>query len=406
MNVKVLTEGLVPRTRSGRLLTFCAGIDSLTIGLFLAVPMLYFVPMLGIEAVTVGLVLSIANVAGLLSPVPFGSLADRVGPNRVYIGLMVVRATGFVSYVFVTEVVGYLVVTTVIAAATRACLPLLQVVVGEVEDESTRARTTATLRAFNNIGLTGGFLVTALAQLTGSRLGFQAAFVLDALALLSAAGAMLLIGKVTRTAPAEEDRAPRTPFRDLRFLVLTSANAILLLHDAILFVLLPLWIVRQGLPGPVGPLLLAVNTVLTVLLQITLSRNLKGVAQAARMLRRGCAFMLLSCALFLVAEHTGWALVLAAAAVVALTIGENMHTIAAWEMSYAMAPPAARGRYLSLFSAGASTELVFGPVLITAVVLPAAALGWVILAALFAAATALMIMAFRPTTTTSEVTHV
>lgn len=391
------------------MLTFCAGIDSLTIGLFLAVPTLYFVPQLGISAVTVGLALSVANIVGLVSPLPFGSLADRYGAKRVYVGLMAVRAAGFVSYVFVTEVAGYLVVTTVIAGATRACLPLLQVMVGEVVDDDARTRTMASLRAFNNIGLTGGFLVTGLAQLSGVRLGFQAAFVLAAMALLSAASMMVLIGRAAVARPksvAVDESAARTPFRDVRFLVFTAANAVMLLHDAVLFILVPLWVVREGLPGVISPLLLAVNTVLTVLLQIMLARNFNGVAQAARMLRRSCAVLLLACALFMVAENLGGALALVVIAAVAMTVGENLHAIAAWEMSFAMSPPGARGRYLSLFGAGAGTELVFGPVLVTAVILPATTLGWILLAVLFTVATTLMVLAVRPLALREEATHV
>jgi MFS family permease len=400
--VQGFVNALVPGTRPGRVLAYCATVDSVTIGLFLAATTLYFVAVLGIAAVTIGAALAAANIAGLIAPVPLGGLADRIGARKVYVALMGVRAVGFLGYVFVTEVVGYLVVTCVIAGATRSCLPLLQVVVGEVESEAARTRTMASMRAFNNIGLTVGFLVSGLAQLTASRLAFQASFAFSALALASVGAAMLLVGRLVSATPkAEPEVQPppgRTPFRDPRYLVLTAGNAVMMLHDAILFILLPLWVVRHGLPGMVSSVLFAVNTVLTILLQIYVSRYASGASASVRLLRWGLVALLVSCALFVAADsqETVVAVALAVLAVITLTVGENLHAIAGWEMSFVMSPTNARGRYLSLFSAGTSTQLVFGPVLMTAVILPAATLGWVIMAGLFLTATAAMVFAVTP----------
>jgi MFS family permease len=408
--IRGFVDALVPASRTGRVLAYCATVDSLTIGLFLAATTLYFVAVLGIPAVTIATALAVANIAGLVIPVPLGGLADRIGARKVYVSLMGVRATAFLGYVFVTDVVGYLLVTCVISAATRSCLPLLQVVVGEAETEDTRTRTMASMRAFNNIGLTVGFLLSGLAQLAHSRFAFQVTFCVCALALASVGAAMVLVGRLVTAAPApsrpggEAEPAGRSPARDWRFLVVTAGNAVMMVHDSVLFILLPLWVVRHGLSGAVTSVLFVINTVLTILLQVVISRYANGAARALRLLRWACLALLVACALFAFAD-TGdavVALLLAVTLVVTLTVGENLHSTSGWELSFVMAPRAARARYLSLFSVGTSTQLVFGPVLMTAVVLPLDVLGWVVMGALFLAATAAITVAAKPFATEKQ----
>ncbi|MFD8087820.1 hypothetical protein ACFV4F_39735, partial [Kitasatospora sp. NPDC059722] len=85
----------------------------------------------------------------------------------------------------------------------------------------------------------------------------------------------------------------------------------------------------------------------------------------------------------------------AVVAVAMLTVGENLHAVSRWEISYELAPPAGRSSYLSLFSTGMSAQLIIGPFLATGLLLPAGAAGWVLLAALFAGATAVTVLASR-----------
>lgn len=73
-------------------------------------------------------------------------------------------------------------------------------------------------------------------------------------------------------------------------------------------------------------------------------------------------------------------------AVVLLTVGENLHAVAAWNLSYEMAPAPARARYLATFSLGVTGQQILGPVLMTAVMLPLGSIGWALLAVVFALA--------------------
>lgn len=412
-----LFDAILPRTPRGRVLAYGSAIDSVATGMFLAAATLYFVGIVGIPVARVGVALSLANVFGLVSPVPLGWLADRIGARRVYLALLMVRAVGYVGYVFVTEYRGYALLTCLLTAASRACTPLLQVIVGEFEGTRERTQTMASLRSVNNIGLTVGFLMAGVVQATNSRAAFAGLFVFNGLAFLVVAGATIRAARIPPETPPAADYpgSPaatgavaepaepaagryRSPYRDGPFLTFTLANAVLLLHDSILFILMPLWVVeRSGLPASVSSILLSVNTVLTVAVQVYLSRLTHGVALSRRLLHAACALLVGACALFALVDHRAVPVLVtgAAAAVVLLTLGENLHAVAGWELSYRMSAPATRTQYLSLFSLSQTAQMIVGPVLITSVVLPGGPAGWLLLAAAFVAATAVATLVAR-----------
>ncbi|MFJ9950392.1 MFS transporter [Kitasatospora sp. NPDC091207] len=400
-----LTAALLPSSRQGRIMAAGTTVDAVANGLYLATATLYFVHYLDISAVAVGTAIAAANIAGLLSPLVFGPVADRFGARPVYVALTLVRGLGFIGYALVGSYAGYLVVTCLTIAAARACSPLLQVIVGEFEGAAERTKTMASLRAITNIGLTAGFLLAALVQAAQSRAAFVALFLFNAAAFAAVALAVVRAGRVAGSAApapaaatAEAGVPNGSPYRDRRFLLVTAANAVLMLHDCVLFILLPLWVVeRAGLPASASSGLLAINTVLTVVLQLSVARFAQGLAKALRMLRIACLFLVLACAFFAFADGRGKALALAAAvvAVALLTVGENLHAVSRWEISYELSPPAGRSRYLSLFSTGMSAQLIVGPFLATGLLLPSGAVGWVLLAALFAGATTVTVLAGR-----------
>ncbi|MCM1945265.1 MFS transporter [Streptomyces sp. G2] len=405
-----ISAALLPESRSGRTVALAAAVDAMAVGLFLAAATLYFVGTVGISAVAVGGALTAANVLGLLAPAPFGSLAGRLGALPVYVGLTLVRAAGFLAYAAVDGLAGYLTVTCAVTVATRAAIPLLQVVVGELEPPERRTRTMAALRAVANIGMTAGFLLAAVVQATRERSAFTALFVANAAAFTAVALLVLRARRLAAPAAGKPPPVPEetpaaahgSPYRDRRFLAAAAANAVLLLNDSVLFVLVPLWTARQeGLPSGTASVVLAVNTVLTVVLQVYVARLASHAAGALRLLWPAWLALVAACLLFAAADGRGLAVALGAVvlAVTALTVGENLHAVSAWELSYVMAPPRARPQYLSVFSMGMSAQLIAGPVLMTAFVLPSGPLGWLVLAGLFTAATAVFAAAARPAAT-------
>ncbi|PVD03401.1 MFS transporter [Streptomyces sp. CS147] len=414
-----LVLAILPSTAAGRKLAAGAVADSVGSGMFLAASTLYFVTVVGIPATRVGAVISIAGIIGLISPVPFGRLADRVGPTRVYVALLAARGVGYAGFALVDSFWPYAVLTCVLTALDRGCSPLQQVVVGLIEGGENQARTMASIRSVRNIGLTAGFLLAGAVLAIEHRAAFASLFLGNALTffvialvverlrrgLESPAGATTAkqagagaektgagpekTGPLAQEAAGEPDSGParvRSPFLDLRFLLFTVSNGILSLHDSVLFLLLPLWLTTAtSAPASAVSVLLAVNTVLTVLLQVYVAKFADTTARALRLIWFALVPLLLSCGVFAGAEYVpAWpAAAFAVIAVVLLTVGENVHSVAVWNLSYDMSPAPARARYLATFSLGVTGQQIVGPVLMTAVVLPLGTSGWALLAGVF-----------------------
>lgn len=373
-----MLSGVLPRSHRGRVLAAGALLDAVATGLYQAVATLYFVQHVGIPAASVGLALTLANTCGLLVPMPIARLTRRIGVTKVYVTLLVLRGLGMAGYVLVDGYWRYLLVTAFFTAASRAALPLLQVLVGQMEGEGDRTRTMASMRTVNNIGLATGFFFAAGVQLFHSRMAYQVLFVVGGIAfvLVSFVTVAATRGIEGRDAAVpDKAKRPKTVYRDGRFMVVAVANAALMLHDSMLFILIPLWVVqRAGLSPTASSVLLMLNTAITVLIQVRLAKYGKGFGGALRLLRWSVV-ALATASLFLGSAGGGsgdtWVLIgLLAGAVVLLTVGENLHSIAGWELSFLLSAPEQRAQYLSLFSLGYTGQLIVGPVLMTSVVLP------------------------------------
>jgi predicted MFS family arabinose efflux permease len=319
--------------------------------------------------------------------------------TRVYVTLLVLRGVGIAAYVFAHDFWSYLAMTCFFTMASRAALPLLQVLVGQMEGEEDRTRTMASLRTVNNIGLAGGFFVASGVQLLQSSLAYDVLFAAAGVAFAVVAGVTVSACRGVEAKPVPfRGRRPRSVYSDRRFMTVAAANAVLLLHDSMLFILIPLWIVqRAGLSPTVSSILLMLNTAITVLLQVHVAKYAKGVDGAMRLLRWSVV-ALAAAGVFLGSADEGatWALViLLVCAVSLLTIGENLHAVAGWELSFLMADPNQRPQYLSLFSLGYTAQLIVGPVLMTSVVLPWGMPGMFLMTVLFVLAAAVTAVTVR-----------
>jgi predicted MFS family arabinose efflux permease len=375
-------------------------LDAVATGLYLAVATLYFVGYVGIPAPSVGVALGVANVCALLVPMPVARLTKRFGVAKVYLVLLVLRGVGMAGYVLADGYWRYLVVTCLFTAASRAALPLLQVLVGLMEGEDDRTRTMASMRTVNNIGMSLGFLLAGAVQLLHSGVGYLVLFAAGGLSFLAVAvvTAIAARGVDGNAAAAEPTKRSRTVYRDGRFLTVAVANAVLLMHDSMLFILIPLWVVQRcGLSPTVSSTLLVLNTVITVLIQVRVAKHAKGAQAAMRLLRWSIVALAAACVLLgLTGPGTPWVIVgLLAVAIVLLTVGENLQAVAGWELSFVLSPPDQRPQYLSLFSLGYTGQLIVGPVLMTSFVLPWGFAGVMSMTVLFVLAALVTAIAVR-----------
>lgn len=399
-----LLTAALPRSHRARVLAAGALIDAVATGQYQAVATLYFVGVDHFPAAWVGWALSAANICGLVVPMPVARLTQRLSLAQVYIAVLVLRGVGMAGYMLAGSFWRYVAVTVFFTAASRAALPLLQSLVGVIEGEADRTRTMASMRMVNNVGLGTGFFITAGVQALHSRAAYLALFAVGgaAFAVVAAVTAAATRGLHQRAVAPAPKAGPRTRgvYADRRFITVAAANAVMLMHDSMLFILIPLWVIQRcGLPSAVSSFLLLLNTVVTVMAQVRLARYGTGIDGAMRLMR--WSVLALTCAALLLGSasdrgNAPWVLaLLLAAAVLALTAGENMHAVAGWELSFVLSDPAMRTQYLSLFSLGYSAQLIVGPVLMTSVVLPWGKPGLLLMTALFACATAVTWVAVR-----------
>lgn len=384
-----MLKTVLPHSHRGRVLAMGALIDAVATGVYLAVATLYFVQYVHIPETSVGVALAIANVCGLLVPMPVARLTRKLGVTRVYVALLAVRGAGVAAYALADGYWRYLAVTCVFTMASRAALPLLQVLIGQLEGERDRTRTMASMRTVNNIGMAVGFLVASVVQLLQKQAGYLVLFVVcgAAFSLVAVVTVRATRGAANKdaAAPVRERRA-KSVYRDGRFITVAVANAVLMMHDSMLFILIPLWVVQRcGLSPTVSSILLVLNTVITVLLQVHVSKYVKGVRSAMRMLRWSVVALAIAGILLGVADDGAmWQLIaLLAGAVVLLTVGENLHAVAGWELSFLLSDPEKRAQYLSLFSLGYTGQLIVGPILMTVLVLPWGLPGVLLITVLF-----------------------
>lgn len=369
-------------------------------GMFMAASVIYFVRIVGLPEQSVGLGMTLAGLAAMGAAVPVGQLADRIGVRQTLVVLNLWRAAAMVGYIEVRGWWGFLLVTMAAVSGDQSMLPLVQALVGERAATGVRRRVMAAHRTTLNLGISLGGLAAAAPLAIDTAAAYHWMFAATAATFAAAA---VLVASMPKAAGIRRPPARRehrlTAFRDLRLVLLAGYDSVLALWLPILNVAFPLWLTtRSAAPAAaVGPLY-AVNTLLCVLLYLPSSRLAADVRAAARLYAAGACFLAVSCLAFAAASIPGTAVATAvfAGAISILTMGELCQVNASWTLSFALAPTGRRAEYLSAFGLGRiSSTRVYGPVLMTGVVLALGTAGWAMLTAMFTAASVLPLLASR-----------
>ncbi|GIF50412.1 MFS transporter [Asanoa ferruginea] len=371
---------------------------SVGFGLYSTGTVIYFNRVVGLSPSQVGIGLSVSGLLWIALAVPVGRLVDRVGPREaaVVAGLslalalaVAAHARSFETYLAVIAAVGFLEQTAIIAGNA--------LLAGVVADDD-RVPLLALLRSVFNVGLTVGVLLTGLAVAAGSPAGYRWLF-LGAAAAAAAAAAVTTVQPRVAGAPAG-GRGPWSALADLPYVSLAVVGGLVTVHDVILGVGLPLWIVSwTQAPAAVAAWVIGLNTVLVVALQVRASRLAVTVDGARRLQRRACVAVALACVVFGLTRGptAGPATALLILGVVVLTAGELWSSAANWRLRFAFADPTAQGQYAGVFSLGIALRGVIGPVLVATLIGGLRSIGWIVLALFFA----LMFLLINPVVETA-----
>ena len=300
------------------------------------------------------------GIGTLISILVGGVLTDRLGRRLVLVAsllgggaIALALSVAGSLHLFVLLLLGFGFLAEMYRPASSA-------IIADLLPSSQRAVGFAALRVAVNLGFAVGMVVGGLL----ADWSWRALFLGDGLTTI-AFGFLALFG-IPETGPGRETSrsAPpppaHGPWRDRTYLVLMLVSLVFSTTLLANFTVLPLTIaLSAGYPTVVYGLVVGLNGVLVALFEISVVAWLSGF----RRLRLAAAGVLLSgmgFALNGVAPH--WAAYLAA--VVTWTAGEiltmpqQMAFIADWS------PPAARGRYLSFFTATFSLGWAINPILL------------------------------------------
>ncbi|MEU0405760.1 MFS transporter [Streptomyces sp. NPDC006197] len=388
----------IPGGTDGRRMLVIGFIDKCGTGLWATATALYFTYVTGLGLGQVGLLIALSGAAGMAGAPLGGRLADRFPLVRVIICTQLLRAAALLALLTTDDYLLLVLFSAAGALPDRATNVLTKLYAARVAGPD-RIRYQAINRTTSNLGWTLGGLGAAAALAIGSTTAFQLLLVGDALSYLLMAALTLRCAEppaptASRVAATSAGPAPTTkpsnPWRDRGFLAFTTGDAVFFLHDSILQVALPLWIVHAT-DAPVGlaPLLMVANSVLVVLFQVPLS-CFGATTDAARRLLVPLAGLFAVGTLALAVSALGGrtlAITALVTAAVALTFAEMIHTIASWEISVALAPDDAQGAYLGVHGLAQSTQRFAGPLLMTGLV-SAGPLAWPLLGAALVATTA------------------
>ncbi|MFE7118946.1 MFS transporter, partial [Streptomyces sp. NPDC057654] len=405
-----------PGGRNARIMLLALALDRTGSGLWASSSVLYFTFVTHLSAQQVGVLLGTAGVAGIAGSPLAGRLAGRFPVRSLLIGSHLLRLVTLSLLLVCTEFAALLPIVAVTYLGDRAAKMLEMLFATRAAGER-RAAYQALSRSAANAGYAVGAGLAALGLAVGTGGAYRVLILGDALSFVAAAALVWRAhepkaasvevarshgGTAAEGAPGAEPgegdgpRAtaasgsaarPANPWRDRGYLRFALLDIAMNLDDSILSVGLPLWLVdRTSAPHAIVPAFLIINTVLVVVLQLSVSRRAEGPHRATRaVLVYGV--LLFACCAVMAASTRGGAWPAGAALLVGallVTMAELMRSVSSWELAVLLAPPDARAAYLGVAGMSQSIQKSAGPPLLTGVVMAAGPAGWLVLGAVVA----------------------
>lgn len=378
-----------------RLLSYMTLVNMFGTGMFLATQVMFFTRVAGLTAGEVGLGLAVAGTCAVFAGVPLGRSADRLGPRRVLLVLLVTAGVGTAGYLVISSLVMFIVLVGVVNAVGQGSNAVRGALIAAVVPGAERVTVRAWLRTVANMGTAAGAAVAAVALQINSRGAYDVVIVADALTFLVTAAILVrlripegALGGVPRQRAGVATPRRRRALADRPYLLVAALNGVIAAHSGVLEIGVPLWIAGStNAPRWLISALLVVNTVMVVTLQVRASRGIDDPGQAAVALRRTGILLAVACVAFGLAQGLSVfpaVLVLLVAGAV-YTVGELLSASAGWVLSYDLADPAAHGEYQGVFTSATAAGALVSPLLVTGTAIRYGMPGWLMLAGLFLA---------------------
>lgn len=360
-------------------------VDRTGSGLFVPISVVYLHRTVGLSLTDIGLVLTLAGLAGTLAPLVSGRLLRRLDARWLVASCFLTCAAALAGYAQARSFIAVLVAATVLQVATRMERPGTAVLALGLSRD--RVGVLSWQHTWGNLGYGLGAVAAAAVLLADSDTAVVAAVLADAASYVVG---VALVTSLPRRATSD-DPEHRTTFRAVlgepRPAGLLGLHGVLALHDSVLLVGLPAWVLATAVDPAVSPALFAMNTVLVVALQVRVARwfarsgGPAGYTRTGLLLGAACLAFALSAAV----PHAAAAVVLVGA-VALLTLGETGHTAAEAWLAVALTEGRAAGTVVGLLKTAMSIQQALGPLLVVLLLTVGGPVGWVVLAALLLAA--------------------
>ncbi|MCX4748229.1 MFS transporter [Kitasatospora sp. NBC_01287] len=322
----------------------------------------------GYSAAYAGLVASLFGLGGAIAALVGGVLTDRIGRRPTMLGAQLLTALSTAALGFADGRVMIAAVAFLVGLSSNASRPAISAVIADVVPAADRVRAFA----LNYWAVNIGFGVSAAVAGLVAAHGYLPLFIADAATTLLCA--CVVFARVPESHPSAAatpsgqggQGGPRaaapavslsTVFRDRRFMALVGLTFLVALVFQQGNTTLAVTMGRAGLSTTQFGLVIGLNGLLIVLLQIPVTRMLRG---------QGRGPLLLVAALL-----TGWGFGLTAfagssalcyAGVVAVwTLGEIIQAPTSMSLVAELAPAHARGRYQGVYSLAWSAASFLGP---------------------------------------------
>ncbi|NJP99380.1 MFS transporter [Streptomyces sp. PLAI1-29] len=364
-------------------------VDSVGNGLFLPLSLVYFLRLTDLAIGPLGVLISAATVVTLPVPVWAGLLADRFGALPVVVASQLLHAVGYLGYSRAGGPVAVFVAVALVASGVRFFWSAIFTAIADYADSSRSALTKETWYSWANMARTAGLgvggLITGVVVANGST-GAYRAVAYGAAGCFTAAALVIAVfvraprpRRVGGSAPA----GYRELLRDRPFLALTAVNTVFAMTTMMLGLALPTF-VADGLRGPaeLTSAVLVGNMVLVALFAAVVARRLAPYRRT-RVLVVAAGLWSAWCLAYagLVPGRPSWVLPLLVGATLLFTLAELLHAPVSMGLATAVAPLAARGRYLAVFQYSWALAGIAAPAFFAVLFEVHRSLPWVALAA-------------------------
>jgi MFS family permease len=351
----------------------------------MTIEVIYMTQVVHLTPAEVSIALGIGGAIMLVSSVPAGILADRLGAKRVLFAAHFIEGAALFPLIFVQNFWQLVAINVVVAVAGTVGHNSTSTVISTMGTGEDRVIIRAAQRAMANMGIGMGTVLAGVALWLDTKLAYQLTIGLDLLMFLWAATFIFRLPHVKPTIKKGEGIS-LVAFKDWRFLAATILNGVVSLHFLIQGVALPLWILHATLvPKWWVSVLFVINTVMVTILQIRLSRGTGDIVVSVKKFRLGTAYLLASCLIY---SWAGGLSIWVSAGVLAIgmivhSMGELYAAAGSWSIGFELAVEKHMGQYQGVYSLGWGLGGTFGPLYVTAMVLGLGVIGWAIMGVVF-----------------------